>query len=186
MIIRKKYKFEAAHIVRNCASTRCSRNIHGHSFIVEVFLHSQFLDEGDMVIDFGLLKETIGELIDWFDHSLMVWIEDENTLALAHTCNERSVYLPYNSTAENLSKLLFMCSDRIISHTLFQNGEIGVSVKAVRVHETATGYAECSYGDIGKSDWKKLPKLHFSHVEKDHTLLRVINDKERWENPKEI
>ncbi|MBP8064536.1 MAG: 6-carboxytetrahydropterin synthase QueD, partial [Acinetobacter sp.] len=31
MIIRKLFKFENAHVVRNCTSDRCKRSIHGHS-----------------------------------------------------------------------------------------------------------------------------------------------------------
>ncbi|MFR6543952.1 MAG: 6-pyruvoyl trahydropterin synthase family protein, partial [Butyricimonas virosa] len=52
MLIRKLFKFEGAHIVRNCSSHRCRENIHGHSYIVEVFITSDKLDRGYMVIDF--------------------------------------------------------------------------------------------------------------------------------------
>ena len=38
MIIRKLYRFEASHIVRNCSSDRCKYSVHGHSFRVELFL----------------------------------------------------------------------------------------------------------------------------------------------------
>lgn len=56
MRIRKLFKFEAAHIVRNCSSVRCRQNIHGHSFKVELVLKSGTLDNAGMVMDFGLLK----------------------------------------------------------------------------------------------------------------------------------
>ena len=52
MVIRKLFKFEGAHIVRNCSSHRCRENIHGHSYIVEVFITSDKLDRGYMVMDF--------------------------------------------------------------------------------------------------------------------------------------
>ncbi|HCN16273.1 MAG TPA: 6-carboxytetrahydropterin synthase QueD, partial [Moraxellaceae bacterium] len=32
MRIRKLFKFENAHIVRNCSSDRCKYSIHGHSY----------------------------------------------------------------------------------------------------------------------------------------------------------
>ena len=44
MIIRKLFKFEGAHIVRDCSSDRCKFSIHGHSYVVEVFLTSDKLD----------------------------------------------------------------------------------------------------------------------------------------------
>ncbi len=56
MIIRKLFKFENAHIVRECSTLRCSRNLHGHSYKVEVLLESNYLDNGQMVYDFGLTK----------------------------------------------------------------------------------------------------------------------------------
>lgn len=46
MLIRKKYTFEGAHIVRNCSSDRCKKSIHGHSYIVEVLFTSDKLDNG--------------------------------------------------------------------------------------------------------------------------------------------
>ena len=59
MIIRKKFKFEGAHIVRNCSTKRCKTSIHGHSYKVEVFFTSNKLDNGFMILDFGLTKKHI-------------------------------------------------------------------------------------------------------------------------------
>ena len=55
MIIRKLFKFEGSHIVRNCTSDRCSHSLHGHSYKVELFLTADHLDNAGMVVDFGLL-----------------------------------------------------------------------------------------------------------------------------------
>ena len=77
MVIRKQFKFEGAHIVRNCSSHRCRENVHGHSYIVEVFITSDKLDKGYMVMDFTLLDK-VKELVDSFDHSYSLWdIEDD-------------------------------------------------------------------------------------------------------------
>lgn len=59
MLIRKLFKFENAHIVRNCTSDRCKRSIHGHSYKVELLLKANRLDHGQMVYDFGLLKGSL-------------------------------------------------------------------------------------------------------------------------------
>ncbi|MDH5465499.1 MAG: 6-carboxytetrahydropterin synthase, partial [Thiovulaceae bacterium] len=59
MIIRKLFKFENAHVVRGCSSSRCRSSIHGHSYKVELLLESNFLDHGQMVYDFGLTKQSI-------------------------------------------------------------------------------------------------------------------------------
>ena len=77
MLIRKLFKFENAHIVRGCTTQRCSQNIHGHSYKVEVILESNYLDDGQMVYDFGLTKLAIKELIDSFDHGITLWSKDD-------------------------------------------------------------------------------------------------------------
>ena len=79
MLIRKLFKFEGAHIVRNCSSHRCRENIHGHSYIVEVFITSDKLDRGYMVIDFVLLDK-VKELVDSFDHTYSLWQEESDEL----------------------------------------------------------------------------------------------------------
>ncbi len=71
------FKFENAHIVRECSTLRCSKNIHGHSYKVEVLLESNYLDNGQMVYDFGLTKIYIKEIIDSFDHAITLWSRDD-------------------------------------------------------------------------------------------------------------
>jgi len=70
MRIRKLFKFENAHIVRNCSSDRCKYSIHGHSYQIELILEAHRLDHGQMVYDFGLLKSSIKDIIDSFDHAI--------------------------------------------------------------------------------------------------------------------
>jgi 6-pyruvoyltetrahydropterin/6-carboxytetrahydropterin synthase len=104
MIIRKLFKFENAHIVRNCTSRRCSRSIHGHSYKVEILLESNFLDNGQMVYDFGLMKTTIKELIDSFDHAITLWKYDNpEYIEFAKKFSERWIILPVNPSAEQFS-----------------------------------------------------------------------------------
>ena len=73
MRIRKLFRFENAHVVRNCTSDRCRRSIHGHSYQVELILEANRLDHGQMVYDFGLLKGVIRDLFDSFDHNMLIY-----------------------------------------------------------------------------------------------------------------
>jgi len=148
MIIRKKFRFEGAHIVRNCTSQRCRENIHGHSYEVEVFLKSDKLDNGFMVMDFVLLS-SVAEFIHSFDHSYTLW--DQETLAVKeaiYQINTRVAEIPVSPSAEGYALLFFFVIDRIISKTVFTNGEGFVKLQAVRVHETQSGYAEASVEDL--------------------------------------
>jgi 6-pyruvoyltetrahydropterin/6-carboxytetrahydropterin synthase len=149
MIIRKQFKFEGAHIVRNCSSIRCKQSIHGHSYVVEVFFSADGLDNGQMVMDFGLMKHTIGEFIDSFDHTYTAWnreTEEFKTFMVANS--SRYIEMPVSPSAEALSLMFLFVLDKIVKNTEFNNGEKGVHIKSVRVHETLTGYAESFQEDL--------------------------------------
>lgn len=144
MLIRKLFKFENAHIVRGCTSHRCRASVHGHSYQVEVLFESNFLDQGQMVYDFGLMKQNMKELIDAFDHAVTIWSDDdEEYVADMKKHSERYVVLPVSPSAEQFSRVFFLMLDRLLQLTDTQNGEKNVTLHSVIVHETATGYAQC-------------------------------------------
>ncbi len=149
MLIRKLFRFENAHIVRNCSSDRCRRSIHGHSYQVEILLSAQALDHGQMVYDFGLMKGDIRNLIDSFDHAVAFWDKDDpDYIAACKQFSARWVSLPVSPSAEQFSRVIFAMVDRVLSLTDMANGEQDVSLHSVIVHETATGYAQCFREDI--------------------------------------
>lgn len=149
MIIRKKFKFEGAHIVRNCSTNRCKKSIHGHSYIVEVFFTSNKLDNGYMILDFGLTKKHIENIIDSFDHAYSMWSkEKEEFKNFFKTNSERWIEMPVSPSAESYSLMFLKFIDHILKHTTFSNGEGDILVTSVRVHETKTGYAEAFREDM--------------------------------------
>ncbi len=157
MIIRKTYCVEGAHLVRNCTSERCSHSIHGHSAVIEVFLESRSLDNAQMVYDFGLMKGTIKQFIDSMDHCYLLCDKDKPEFQqfIRENC-DRYIVMPFNPSAEMLSVFIFKFVEDILKHTQTSNGEGNITVKAVRYHETTTGYAECDAEDVAnlwKDDW---------------------------------
>ncbi len=143
MIIRKLFKFENAHIVRGCSTQRCSENIHGHSYKVEILLESNYLDNGQMVYDFGLMKRSIKELIDAFDHGVTWWNRDDKAYTDAMKCHsKRWVELPVSPSAEQFSRVIYLLVERVLLCTKMNNGEREVTLHSVIVHETDTGYAQ--------------------------------------------
>ncbi len=144
MIIRKLFKFENAHIVRNCSTLRCSQNIHGHSYKVEVLLESDYLDHGQMVYDFGLMKLYIKEVIDSFDHAITLWSGDSKEyIEDMKKHSKRWIELPVSPSAEQFSRVFFVIIDKILNLTVMQNSERDVKLHSIIVHETETGYAQC-------------------------------------------
>lgn len=166
MLIRKLFKFEGAHIVRNCSSQRCMENIHGHSYIVELFITSDKLDRGYMVMDFVLLDK-VKAMIDSFDHTYALWDqEDEELKTFVFRYNRRVAEIPVSPSAEGYALLFFFLTDHILSNTEFHNGEGNVQLSSVRVHETATGYAEAFREDLKLVDFT-LHDIRFSDAIKE-------------------
>lgn len=143
MIIRKLFKFENAHIVRGCSTQKCSQNIHGHSYKIEVLLESNYLDHGQMVYDFGLTKRYIKELIDAFDHAITLWSGDNPSyIKDMKKHSARWVELPVSPSAEQFSRVIYLLVERILACTGMVNGERNVILNSIIVHETETGYAQ--------------------------------------------
>lgn len=162
MIIRKSFKFENAHIVRKCTTERCRESIHGHSYRVEVLLESDYLDNGQMVFDFGLLKLEIRDIIDSFDHSVSIWSRDDPSYILAiKEHSQRWIILPVSPSAEQLSRVFFILIDRYLKLNQGVNGEKNVTLQSIIVHETDSGYAQCFKEDaynikMGEIDIEKI------------------------------
>ena len=179
MIIRKLFKFENAHIVRNCSTNRCKVNIHGHSYKVEVLLESNYLDNGQMVYDFGLFKSYIKELIDSFDHSIALWSgDDKEYLEDMKKHSQRWVELPVSPSAEQFSRVIFLMVEKVLQKSVFQNGEREVRVHSIIVHETDTGYAQCFYEDAHS---KLMGEIALKDIIFSGQIKREWSDELLWE-----
>ncbi|MEA1891246.1 MAG: 6-pyruvoyl tetrahydropterin synthase family protein [Campylobacterota bacterium] len=148
MIIRKLFKFENAHIVRGCSTVKCRSSLHGHSYRVELLFESNFLDNGQMVYDFGLMKQNMKALIDSFDHSIAIWSGDSKEYKQdMKKHSSRWVELPVSPSCEQFSRVIFIMIDKLLKLTTSVNGEKEVKLNSVIVHETATGYAQAFKDD---------------------------------------
>lgn len=67
--VRVEDNFAAAHFLVNYHG-KCE-NLHGHNYRVRVFAEGTELDEGGMLLDFGVLKKTLKKVLDRIDHSLL-------------------------------------------------------------------------------------------------------------------
>lgn len=190
MIIRKQFKFENAHVVRGCSTQRCRASVHGHSYKVELLFESNYLDNGQMVYDFGLMKQNMKELIDSFDHAITLWDQDDAAyVADMKKYSDRWVQLPVSPSAEQFSRVIFVIIDRLLKLTNSINGEKEVKLHSIIVHETETGYAqgfeEDAYsGLMGKID---LDRIVFSEGVKadwhDTDLWEKVKSGRHFTNP---
>ncbi len=178
MLIRKLFKFENAHIVRDCTTQRCSENIHGHSYKIEVLLESNYLDNGQMVYDFGLTKRYIKELIDSFDHGITLWSKDEASYIEAmKKYSNRWVELPVSPSAEQFSRVIYLMVERVLECTDMQNGEREVKLHSIIVHETETGYAQ---GFKEDADSELMGKIALEDIIFSKQVQSEWSDIELW------
>jgi len=170
MIIRKLFKFENAHVVRGCSTIKCRSSLHGHSYQVELLFESNFLDNGQMVYDFGLMKQNMKALVESFDHAIALWSEDNKEFVEdMKKHSQRWVELPVSPSAEQFSRVIFVMIDKLLKLTSTQNGEKNVTLNSVIVHETQTGYAQCFRDDAYSKQMGviELDKIIFSQAIKD-------------------
>lgn len=163
-----------AHIVRKAWSRRCSKNIHWHSYIVEVFFEWTDFDEGQMLIDFGLVKKYFNDFIDSFDHSFMLWNidEDKDIIDFSIKNFERVIISPESSSAESQARLFYQVLSLLLLR-IPENYRWGNKISKIIIHETKTGYAEFCSSD--------MQKLHTSYPEikifSNDMSDEVINEK---------
>lgn len=104
--------FSAAHALRGYPGD-CAR-LHGHNWIIQVYVRCRELDDIGIGIDFRVIKENVKDVLQGLDHFNM---------------NELPAFQEDNPTSENIAKYLYReLSKRIDSDK--------VKVSKVKVSET--------------------------------------------------
>jgi 6-pyruvoyltetrahydropterin/6-carboxytetrahydropterin synthase len=85
-----KEHFDAAHALVGYPG-QC-RNLHGHTWDIEVSVRGTELDEVGIVYDFQSLKQHLKAVLDRYDHTYL---------------NEVAPFDAINATAENLARVIF-------------------------------------------------------------------------------
>jgi len=131
--VTKTVKFDAAHVLTNHQGL--CKNLHGHTYRVDVSVAQADADGRDMVIDFKDLKRLATETVcDRFDHAFIYNTESAGEREIAAVVEKngmRTVAIPFRSTAENLAKLFYNDLKPLIA-----------GLSAVKVWETAESCAE--------------------------------------------
>lgn len=107
--VTKTVKFDAAHILTNHEGL--CKNLHGHTYRVDISARANLSNPDDMVIDFKDLKHIATEMIvDRFDHAFIYNTSSEGEREIAAVVERhgmRTVALPFRSTAENLAQYFY-------------------------------------------------------------------------------
>ena len=156
MIIRKQFKAEVAHRLVSSYSKRC-QSIHGHSYVFEIMFSQGDMNDDQMVMDFGQVKNSINTFMDYFDHTMVVCKDDpfkDILVDMMAMGDMRYMVVPYNPTAEMMAEHIYRHVKQFLPNTT-----------AVRVHETKTGYAEYTDCDfINGFKRFNIDDIHFSQA----------------------
>lgn len=87
--LRVSDHFSAAHRLRGYRG-RCE-NMHGHNYRVEACLEGERLDDGGLLVDFGILKKKLKSVLSRLDHLVL---------------NRLAFFRRHNPSAENLARYL--------------------------------------------------------------------------------
>lgn len=138
--ITKIFTFETAHVLFNYDG-KC-KNMHGHSYKLYVTVKGKPIENIDhpkngMVLDFGDLKKIVQEeILQPWDHAVLVNAATPH-LALGRQLEEQGhkvILCQYQPTAEN------MIAD--IAEKIRPRLPEGVSLAALKLHETENSFAE--------------------------------------------
>lgn len=137
MKVTKQMRTETSHRLDGHPG-RC-KYFHGHSYLWAVTLEGDELVDG-MLTDFSDLKRAMMEIIDPFDHALVLEgtsdVEDEIVGSLgSYKLGERVIVVNYRPTAENMAQA--------VANDLKERFYPRFTV-TVKLWETATSYAEVS------------------------------------------
>ena len=134
MTCTRRLTFCAGHRVLGHES-RCAHP-HGHNYVAEITAEAA-LDSIGRVIDFGVIKATVGAWLDeYWDHAFLVYEADRDLMKVFDGHPDWHVAtLDVNPTAENLADLLLSVSNDLLKSS-------DVRVVRVRLHETENCYAD--------------------------------------------
>jgi len=144
--VRKLFTFEAAHQLDAAVTADCHRCIHGHTYTVEIVLGAFRLNGMAMVLDFGVLKEIVDRVKGQYDHALILTEARKEAYGTVLTDQCLKVLtFEENPTAEAMAHDIYLQVVEFLTRYLRTNPQANApEVERVRVHETATGYAEYS------------------------------------------
>lgn len=170
MRVSKTLTFDAAHQLVGHFG-KCA-NLHGHTYKVEISLAGGTYDHGSsqgMVVDFYHVKKIAGTFIDRLDHAVL--LQGNEPIALANAVDTKRVLFGFRTTAENMS--------RFLTWTLTQLMWKYARIDSIKLWETPTGCAECTYYEIFTEEEIALYK-NVTFIDKDEVItVRDILDKEQ-------
>lgn len=121
---------------------------HGHTRKVEFVIEAEELDDNEMVCDFKIIKQVIGDWLDEFDHALCMNTADAAYQEFKARYGDRVIgFENQDPTTELLARTIFDHTAKSLAD--YASGTVksyplnsGVRLARVRVWETSSSWAE--------------------------------------------
>lgn len=137
--LTKQFEFEMSHALLNYDGL--CRNIHGHSYKLQITVIGEPLNEpghpkDGMVVDFSILKKIVKEeIVEPLDHSLMINnVHAHDKLVELGEMYERHHVVNFQPTSENLVIYIAEKMKKFLPENL--------EIFSVRLYETSNSFAE--------------------------------------------
>lgn len=131
--ISKEFNWEMSH--RLTFHDGACKNIHGHSYKMQIILKGE-LDKQGMIIDFYDLAKIVDPLIEKLDHAFLCNNEDQKMIDFLKENNFKYYVMDDFTTCENMCSLFISEFEPLFKK--FNN----IKELGVRVYETLDAYAE--------------------------------------------
>lgn len=121
---------------------------HGHTRKVEFVLEAAELDANEMVCDFKIIKQAVGEWLDTFDHAMCMNTDDPAYGEFKARYGDRVIgFESQDPTTELMAKTIFDHTVKALSDYAAKPEakyplSAGVKLVRVRVWETSSSWAE--------------------------------------------
>jgi len=129
--ITKRFRFEMGHRLQHHPA-QC-RNLHGHSYVLEVGVSGEPDSKTGMVLDFAELKRAVQPIVEEWDHATMLDVADP-LVAVLREQETKLVVVQGPPTAESMvhwvaQRVRVIVPDRVVQ-------------VHVKLHETADSWVE--------------------------------------------
>jgi 6-pyruvoyltetrahydropterin/6-carboxytetrahydropterin synthase len=121
---------------------------HGHTRRVEFVLEAAELDDSEMVCDFKIIKDAVGEWLDTFDHAMCMNTSDPAFADFKHLYGERVIgFENEDPTTEVMARVIYDHAAAALA-VYGSRGDAryslapGVRLVRIRVWETSSSWAE--------------------------------------------
>ena len=121
---------------------------HGHTRKVEFVLEADQLDANEMVCDFKIIKELMGDFLNAWDHAMAMNTDDPMFQTFKTAYGDRIIpFEKQDPTTELMAKTIFeVCASRISEYSCHPQSRYplqpGVKLVSVRLWETSSAWAE--------------------------------------------